>query len=37
MPYDASLDVATFKEMIDFENTRITIGAQSLDHLSGKN
>lgn len=29
MPYDASLDVATFKEVIDFENTRITIGVFS--------
>ena len=26
MPYDASLDVATFKEVIDFENTRVTVG-----------
>ena len=29
MPYDASLDVATFKEVIDFENTRLTIGVFS--------
>jgi hypothetical protein len=29
MPYDASLDVANFKEMIDFENTRITVGVFS--------
>jgi hypothetical protein len=29
MPYDASLDVATFKEVIDFENTRVTIGVFS--------
>ena len=26
MPYDASLDAATFKETVDFENTRVTIG-----------
>lgn len=29
MPYDASLDVATFKEVVDFENTRVTIGVFS--------
>ena len=29
MPYDASLDVATFKEVIDFENTRLTVGIYS--------
>lgn len=29
MPYDASLDVATFKEVLDFQNTRITIGVFS--------
>jgi hypothetical protein len=26
MPYDASLDVSTFKEVVDFENTRVTVG-----------
>lgn len=26
MPYDAGLDVSTFKEVIDFENTRVTVG-----------
>lgn len=26
MPYDASLDVSSFKELIDFENTRVTVG-----------
>ena len=26
MPYDASLDVSTFKEVLDFENTRVTVG-----------
>ncbi len=29
MPYDASLDVATFKEVIDFETTRVTVGVFS--------
>ncbi len=29
MPYDASLDVSTFKEVLDFQNTRITIGVFS--------
>ena len=29
MPYDASLDVANFKEVIDFENTRVTVGVFS--------
>ena len=29
MPYDATLDVASFKELIDFENTRITVGVFS--------
>ncbi len=29
MPYDASLDLASFKEVIDFENTRITVGVFS--------
>jgi hypothetical protein len=29
MPYDATLDVASFKEVLDFENTRITIGVFS--------
>ena len=26
MPYDASLDASMFKEVIDFENTRLTVG-----------
>ena len=29
MPYDASLDAATFKEVLDFQNTRVTIGVFS--------
>ena len=29
MPYDQSLDVATFKETKDFDETRITIGVYS--------
>jgi len=29
MPYDASLDASTFKEVIDFENTRVTVGVFS--------
>lgn len=29
MPYDASLDVATFKEVVAFENTRVTVGVFS--------
>ncbi len=29
MPYDASLDVSTFKEVLDFENTRLTVGVFS--------
>ncbi len=29
MPYDASLDVATFKELLNFETTRITVGVFS--------
>ena len=29
MPYDASLDVSTFKEAVDFENTRVTVGVFS--------
>jgi hypothetical protein len=29
MPYDATLDVATFKEVLDFETTRITVGVFS--------
>ncbi len=29
MPYDASLDVSSFKEVLDFENTRITVGVFS--------
>ncbi len=29
MPYDQSLDVATFKEVKDFGETRITVGVYS--------
>ena len=29
MPYDASLDVSTFKEVLNFENTRVTVGVFS--------
>ena len=29
MPYDASLDVSSFKEVISFENTRLTVGVFS--------
>ena len=29
MPYDATLDVSSFKEVIDFETTRITVGVFS--------
>ncbi len=29
MPYDASLDASTFKEVLDFENTRLTVGVFS--------
>ena len=29
MPYDQSLDVASFKEVREFEDTRITIGIYS--------
>ncbi len=29
MPYDASLDVTTFKEVLDFETTRVTVGVFS--------
>ncbi len=29
MPYDQSLDVATFKETKEFEDTRITVGVFS--------
>jgi bifunctional pyridoxal-dependent enzyme with beta-cystathionase and maltose regulon repressor activities len=29
MPYDASLDVSTFKEVLDFVNTRLTVGVFS--------
>ena len=29
MPYDASLDVSTFKEVLDFQNTRVTVGVFS--------
>ena len=29
MPYDAALDVASFKELISFENTRVTVGVFS--------
>ena len=29
MPYDQSLDVASFKEVKEFEDTRITVGVYS--------
>ena len=29
MPYDQSLDVVSFKEVIDFQNTRISVGVYS--------
>lgn len=29
MPYDATLDASTFKEVLDFENTRLTVGVFS--------
>ncbi|MBF0489738.1 MAG: hypothetical protein HQL15_03860 [Candidatus Omnitrophica bacterium] len=29
MPYDATLDASTFKEVIDFQNTRLTVGVFS--------
>ena len=29
MPYDATLDASTFKEVIDFETTRLTVGVFS--------
>ena len=29
MPYDASLDTSTFKEVLDFESTRLTVGVFS--------
>ncbi len=29
MPYDATLDTSTFKEVLDFENTRLTVGVFS--------
>ena len=29
MPYDQSLDVSTFKEVLEFGNTRITVGVFS--------
>ena len=29
MPYDATLDAATFKEVLDFTTTRITVGVFS--------
>ena len=29
MPYDASLDVVSFKEVLDFENTRVSVGVYS--------
>ena len=36
MPYDATLDVASFKELIDFENTRITVGVFSYNGATKK-
>ena len=32
MPYDSSLDVATFKEVKEFEDSRITIGVFSYNN-----
>lgn len=32
MPYDASLDVATFKEVKEFEGSRITVGVYSYNN-----
>ena len=29
MPYDASLDVSSFKEVLDFQNTRVSVGVFS--------
>ncbi len=29
MPYDATLDASTFKEVINFESTRLTVGVFS--------
>jgi hypothetical protein len=29
MPYDQSLDVVSFKEVLDFQNTRISVGVFS--------
>ena len=29
MPYDQTLDVSSFKEVIDFQNTRISVGVYS--------
>ena len=29
MPYDATLDASTFKEVLNFENTRLTVGVFS--------
>jgi hypothetical protein len=29
MPYDATLDASTFKEVLDFETTRLTVGVFS--------
>ena len=29
MPYDQTLDVSSFKEVVDFQNTRISVGVYS--------
>lgn len=36
MPYDPSLDVATFKETKEFEDTRITVGVYSYNQGASK-
>ena len=36
MPYDKSLDVETFKEIKEFEETRITVGVYSYNNNSPK-
>ena len=36
MPYDASLDVSSFKELLDFENTRVTVGVFSYNEGTKK-
>ncbi len=36
MPYDQSLDVATFKETKEFEKTRVTVGVFSYNNGAQK-